>query len=90
MRSRGLFVFEKFGSMIGEDIYLSGFSYDSDSSMTVKGTAGSMSRVFAFVNELEESVFFKDVEAQETKTRKEQGKEVADFIVKSYFTEPEE
>lgn len=40
-----------------------------------------MSRVFAFVTDLEDSPYFQDVEAEETKTRKAQGVEVADFRI---------
>ncbi len=80
-RGRGLYVFEKINSMIGEDIYLSNFSYDKDGKLLFSGTAESMSRVFAFVTELEESNYFKDVKTNQTKSRREGQKEVADFEI---------
>lgn len=49
--------------------------------MTVSGTAATMSRVFAFVTQIEESNYFSAVKTKETKTRKEGKQEVADFSV---------
>ncbi len=82
-RGRGLYVFEKINSMIGNDIYLSSLSYDKDGKVTFMGTADSMSRVFAFVTELEESNYFRDVKTLQTKSRREGQKEVADFEIAS-------
>ncbi|PIQ86872.1 MAG: hypothetical protein COV74_03305 [Candidatus Omnitrophica bacterium CG11_big_fil_rev_8_21_14_0_20_45_26] len=86
-RGRGLHVFEKINSMIGDDIYLSRFSYDKEGAITIGGTADSMSRIFAFVTELEESNFFTDVQTKETKSRREGQKEVADFSIECTLVE---
>jgi Tfp pilus assembly PilM family ATPase len=88
-RGKGLYVFDKLTSMITDDIYLSTFSFDRDGAITFTGTADSMSRVFAFVTTLEESPLFKNVETKQTKTRKEQGKEVADFEISCTFVDME-
>lgn len=80
-RGKGLYAFEKINAMVGEDIYLSSFSYDKEGKITFSGTAESMSRVFAFVTELEESNYFKDVKTNQTKSRREGQKEVADFEI---------
>ena len=86
-RGKGLYVFEKVNSMIGEDIYLTSFSFDKEGAVSFSGTAESMSRVFAFVNELEESNYFKEVKTKETKSRREGQKEVADFSIECILTE---
>lgn len=86
-RGKGLYVFEKINSMIGEDIYLNAFNFDKEGAISFGGTAESMSRVFAFVNELEESNYFKDVKTKETKSRREAQKEVADFSIECIMTE---
>ncbi len=86
-RGKGLYIFDKMISVLGDDIYLVGFSYDRDGSVTISGTADSMSKVYALVTRLEESEFFQNVETKQTKTRKEQGKEVADFEIACKFEE---
>jgi Tfp pilus assembly protein PilN len=86
-RGKGLYVFDKLTSMITDDIYLTAFSYDRDGAVTIGGTAESMSRVYAFVTTLEESLYFKNVETKQTKTRKEGGKEVADFEISCTYAD---
>lgn len=86
-RGKGLYVFEKINSLIGDDIYLTSLSYDKEGNVKFTGTAISMSRVFAFVTELEESNYFKDVKASETKSRREGQKEVADFQIECVIAE---
>ena len=86
-RGKGLYVFEKASVLIGDDIYLSRFSYDHDNVIQLAGTADSMSRVFAFVTELEESNYFKDVKTTQTKSRRESDREVADFEIDCMFAE---
>jgi len=86
-RGRGLYVFEKINSMIGDDIYLSLFSYDKEGAINFSGTANTMSRIFAFVTELEESNFFVDVQTNETKSRREGQREVADFEIECQLAE---
>ena len=82
-----MYVFEKVSTVIGDDIYLSSFSFDKDDKIKLTGTADSMSRVFAFVTELEESQYFKDVKTISTKSRREGQREVADFEIECLFSE---
>jgi len=72
-------VFDKVSALIGEDMYLSRFSYDFKGKIIIAGTADSMSRVFAFVTQLEESNYFTKVKTKETKSRREGKADVADF-----------
>lgn len=87
LRGRGLNVFDKVTKLIGDDIYLAEFSYNNEGKLLLKGTAESMSRVFAFVTQLEESNYFSSVKTTETKTRREGKKEVADFTLECMLAE---
>jgi Tfp pilus assembly protein PilN len=80
-RGKGLYVFERVTTLIGEDISLANFSYNKEGEVSLAGTADSMSRVFAFVTELEESNYFQEVKTEQTKSRREGAKEVADFEI---------
>lgn len=80
-RGKGTYVFDKVTSLIGEDLYLSIFSYDQEGKIHLVGTAQNMSGVFAFVTKLEDSGYFSSVTTNETKTRKEGSEEVADFDI---------
>lgn len=81
MRGKGLFAFERLSAYITPDIYLTNFKYEENGNITLSGTADSMSRVFAFVTELENSKYFTNVKTNETKTRREGGKDLADFVI---------
>lgn len=81
-RGKGLYVFDKVVSLFGPDSYLSSFSYDPEGNIILLGTSETMSGVFALVTKFESSGLFSSVTTQETKTRKEGGKEVADFDLK--------
>ncbi len=81
-RGKGLYVFDKVTSLIGPEMYLSSFSYDQEGNLQLLGTADTMSSVFALVTKFENSGYFSDVTTNETKTRKEGGKEVTDFDIK--------
>ncbi len=86
-RGKGLFVFNKITELFGEEIFLREFTYDLDGNLAVKGTADSMSRVFAFVKQMEESNYFETVKTNETKSRREGKKEVADFDISGKLKE---
>lgn len=86
-RGGGLYAFQKLMSLIGEEIYLTSFSYDNQGNLKFAGTADSMSRVFAFVTKLEESNYFRDVKTEQTKSRREGKREVADFEISCVLAE---
>ncbi len=86
-RGRGLYVFDKVTALIGDDIYLTQFAYDAEGNLTLAGTAESMSRIFAFVTQLEESNYFASVKTEETKSRRQGKEEVADFIIQCVLAE---
>ncbi len=82
-RGKGLWVFGIVSEIIGEDVYLSNFSYQEDGKVVLVGTAQSMSKVFAFVTQLEESNYFSNVKAKQTKSRREGSADVADFEIEA-------
>lgn len=86
-RGKGLYVFNKISELFGEEIYLREFTYDLEGNLAIKGTADSMSRVFSFVKQLEESNYFESVTTNETKSRREGKKEVADFDISGKLKE---
>ena len=78
-RGRGLYVFDKVTGLLGPEIYLKEFTFDHEGNLALKGTADSMSSIFALVKHLEESNYFETVKTNETKSRREGKEEVADF-----------
>jgi len=55
--------------------------YDSQGRLILRGAAESMTVVFAFVDSMEKSVFFKDVKTRYTTKRKEGLRDVTDFEI---------
>lgn len=86
-RGKGLYVFDKVTSLIGDDIFLTLFTYGQEGNIKLTGTAESMSGVFAFVTKLEESGYFSSVVTNETKTRKQGSQDVADFDIECTLIE---
>lgn len=86
-RGKGLYVFDKITALLGSEVYLVEFSYDEEGNIILKGTADSMSRVFSLVNQFEESKYFSTLTTNETKTRREGNKEVADFSLEGKLSE---
>ncbi|MBI3306475.1 MAG: pilus assembly protein PilM [Candidatus Omnitrophica bacterium] len=89
-RGKALYVFERVTSLIGDDIYLTDFKYDQTGVLELKGTANSMSRVFAFVTDLEESNYFSSVKTKSTKSRHVGQADVADFEIECQLAEDKE
>ena len=65
--------------VVPDQIYLKGITVDNEGKVFIKGTSKSMSRIFAFVTELENNNIFQEVKTEFTENRKEGGKDVADF-----------
>ncbi|MFH1190260.1 MAG: pilus assembly protein PilM [Candidatus Omnitrophota bacterium] len=70
-------------AVIPPDIELQDIRYEDESKFTTRGTAESMSSVFAFVDSMEKSKFFKDVKTRYTTKRKKGLKDVTDFEIVS-------
>ncbi len=86
-RGRGLHVFDSVGSLLGDSVYLSNFSYDDGKKITLTGTAESMSQVYTLVTRLQESNYFENVTTKETKTKSEGKIEVTDFVLEGTLAE---
>jgi len=65
--------------LLPDDMYLKGITVDKEGKIMIKGTSKSMSRIFAFVTELENDNQFSGVKTEFTEARKEDGEDVSDF-----------
>lgn len=65
--------------ILPDEIYLKGVKVEEDGKIFIKGMSGSMSRIFAFVTELENDALFKGVKTEFTESKKEQGQDVSEF-----------
>lgn len=63
------------------DIHLAFFGYDNDKPVILKGYAKTLAMVFGFVNDLEASEIFKEVQARHSSKRKVKDEEIADFEI---------
>lgn len=86
-RGKSIYVFDRVTSLIDKQTYLTSFKYDQEGNVTLVGTATSMSAVFAFVTELEESNYFSSVKTKSTKSRRVGQNDVADFEIECTFEE---
>jgi Tfp pilus assembly PilM family ATPase/Tfp pilus assembly protein PilN len=84
-RGKSLFIFEKVTNLVDNDVYLSNLAVDGEGVIKLKGTAESLSRVFNFVTDLENSGYLADVTTNQTKSRKQGGRDVADFEIECKF-----
>lgn len=72
------------------NIELSDIRYDREGKFTIRGTADLMSTVFAYVDALEKSNYFKDVKTKYTTKRQEGKKDVTDFEINMTVTKAAE
>lgn len=63
------------------DLKISEIKFSMEDKFSIKGTAGSMSTVFTFVDNMEKSEYFKDVNTRYTTKRKDGLKDVTDFEI---------
>ncbi len=63
------------------DLELADIRYDAQGKFSLGGTADSMSVVFAFVDKIEKSPYFKDVKTKYTTKRKAGKRDVVDFEI---------
>lgn len=67
------------------DINIVSFSYDVNKQVVLKGQADTLSAVFNFVNTIEDSKMFKDVQVRHSAKRKIKNYELADFEIVCLF-----
>jgi Tfp pilus assembly protein PilN len=68
-------------TVIPPEIELLDIRYEDQTKFTLRGTAESMASVFAFVDGMEKSKFFRDVKTRYTTKRKKGLKDVTDFEI---------
>ena len=85
-RGYSLEVLTELYSVASTDLQLSDIRFDQQGKFSVAGTAESMSAVFAFVENMEKSPFFKEVKTRYTAQRKQDLKDLTDFEVVATLT----
>jgi len=66
---------------VPEDIEFNNLRFAAQDKFSISGTAGSMSTVFSFVDNMKKSRYFKDVTTRYTTKRKDGTRDVADFEI---------
>ncbi|MCM8796062.1 MAG: pilus assembly protein PilM [Candidatus Omnitrophica bacterium] len=82
-RGFSLEILSELYNLIPLDLELNDIRFDEQGKFAVRGSAGSMSTVFSFVENMEKSKYFKDVKTKYTTKRKEGTKDVTDFEIVS-------
>lgn len=77
-KGRTLDVLDKLYEAIPIQVYLDRIVYEDDT-LTITGTADSMSRIFSMVTAIENGPAFRNVRVDFTRSRRARGTEVADF-----------
>ena len=78
-KNQALEFLSKLYDIVPENVYLKSVAVDEAGKIIMKGTTSAMSDAFSFVTVLENSGYFDEVSTQNTASRKELGKGVADF-----------
>ncbi len=78
-RGRAITVLDQLQTMLPQEMYLSEIMMTTDEKVSIKGTSELMSAVFSFVTEFDANPYFKSVNPDYTKSRKENDKDVSDF-----------
>ena len=80
-RLESLDALEELYRLTPDDIYLNSVLLDENGTISIQGISESMSRVFNFVSDLEDSELFKSVKTKSTTAKKDRGKDVAAFEI---------
>ena len=68
-------------AVISPDLYLSSISFDGEGQLIARGTSNNMSTVFNFLDAMEESKYFQNVNTKYARTRRVSGEDVTDFEI---------
>jgi len=80
-RGFSLEVLTELYNLVPLELALDDIRFDNQGKFNLKGTAESMSAVYAFVDDMEKSKYFKAVKIKYTTKRKEKAKDVTDFEI---------
>ena len=85
-RGRPIECLAEIHSLIPDDVYLSEIRYEEDKKFTIKGTAVLRTSIYSFVDKMEGSPLFSNVEAKFVSGRTQDGKEMSDFEIGAAFS----
>lgn len=75
-------VLRELHSLVSQDISLSVFTYDEDTStVSIQGVSGNMSQILNFINTLEKSAIFKNVQLKYVNEKNAKGSEATNFKI---------
>ncbi len=80
-RGYSLEVLAELHSITPADLKLNDIRFDGGGKISIRGTAEAMSTVFAFVDDMEQAPYFKDVKTKYTAKRKDGLRDVTDFEI---------
>lgn len=81
IKAVSLNLFFEIYNYISPEIYLISISYNGEDKVTMRGTSSAMSQVFNFVDKLDKSEYFKDVETKYANVKKTDEGEAVDFEI---------
>lgn len=80
-RGAAIDVLAELYNLIPADIHLNGIKFALQGRFSIEGNSRTMGTVFSLIGDMEESVFFKNVESKRTTKRKEGDEEIVDFEI---------
>ncbi|MDD5431532.1 MAG: pilus assembly protein PilM [Candidatus Omnitrophica bacterium] len=80
-RKKPLFIMNQLLKVVPEEIALNFIGIDDKNTITLRGQAFQLSDVFRFINLLEKSNYFSDVQTKYTRKRRVKDKEITDFEI---------
>ncbi|HEC69370.1 MAG TPA: hypothetical protein ENI31_03680 [Candidatus Omnitrophica bacterium] len=84
-RGYSLEVLAEIYKALPDEVRISELRFNRAGEITLKGTSSSMTAIFTFVEDLNKSNYFKEVETRYTTKRKEKDRDVTDFEIRGSF-----
>jgi len=81
LRRLPLIVMYQLQQLVSEDITISFINIDENNNITLRGQTVQLSNVFKFINSIEKSKYFKDVQTKYTRKKKLKDAEITDFEI---------
>lgn len=83
LRGGSLSVLDALYNVIPSDVQLADIRFERQGRFTVRGSAASMASVFALIDDMGKTAYFKDVKSKYATKRKEAGRDMVDFEIVS-------
>ena len=84
-RGYSLEILAEIYKVLPNEIKISELRFDRKGTVSLKGSASSMTAIFTFVEDLNKSEYFKEVETKYTTKRKEKDRDITDFEIRGAF-----